>query len=312
MKRSAFVRKLSWLILPLFIGVAACQPAPQEKEEAPMSDPALKVANEMVAAWNDLDLDRIIALFAEDGVLHSVMIDPIVGRENLREHIGRVLEGATRLELKIKNTAVVGDTVILERVDDFEVNGRPGAVPVVGVLVIKDGFVAEWREYYDRAQLLSEMGASHDYAHGAPETDAGTNIEVYQDVVAAWRRKDVDAVMERFTDDIEFHSLVGREPHRGKADVRKTLEQLAGTMSDNKLRVVNFEESGDSLLVEGVEDFVDSEGRRIQIPYMGAYKFKDGKISRWRDYFDPAVADGARAGEPMSAWLEEIVSAGDQ
>lgn len=306
MFRRAFSIKLRHLFLFLLLGLTACQAETGQQEEAEMSDPALTVANEMVTAWNELDLDRIVETFAEDGVLHSMMIDPIVGRDDLRSHIGKVIEGATRLELKLKTVAVTGNTVILERVDDFDVNGRSGAVPVVGILVIEDGLVAEWREYYDRNQLLSEMGmisANH---------EGSANIDTYKTAIAAWRRKDVDAVMELLTDDIEFHSLIGRDPHRGREEVRAFLEGLSGSMSDNKLRVVNYEQSGDDLLVEGVEDFVDAEGRRIQIPYMGAYKFRDGKISRWRDYFDPAIAERMRNGEPMSASLEEIVSAGDQ
>ncbi|TNE66146.1 MAG: SgcJ/EcaC family oxidoreductase [Alphaproteobacteria bacterium] len=119
---------------------------------------ALDVANQMVQAWNDLDVDRIADLFAEDGVLHSVMIDPIQGRDNLHAHIGAVLKGASRLELNLKNVAVNGNVVFLERVDDFNIGDLHGAVPVVGVLVIKDGHVQEWREYYDRSQLLSQMG----------------------------------------------------------------------------------------------------------------------------------------------------------
>ena len=37
---------------------------------------------------------------------------------------------------------------------------KPGAVPVVGVLDVKGGKVKAWREYYDRAQLLKELGAA--------------------------------------------------------------------------------------------------------------------------------------------------------
>ncbi|WP_417450325.1 SgcJ/EcaC family oxidoreductase [Kordiimonas sp.] len=132
--------------------------SPQVCAQSDEETGALEVANAMVQAWNDLDVNRIAELFAEDGVLHSVMIDPIQGREMLRTHIGAVLNGATRLELTLKNVAVNGNVVFLERVDDFNIGDLHGAVPVVGVLVIKDGHVQEWREYYDRAQLLGQMG----------------------------------------------------------------------------------------------------------------------------------------------------------
>ncbi|MFC3052598.1 SgcJ/EcaC family oxidoreductase [Kordiimonas pumila] len=121
---------------------------------------SLSVAMDMVQAWNELDVDKIADLFAEDAVLHSVMIEPIQGREVLRAHLAALLKGASYLELQLKNVAVSGNVVFLERVDTFKVGEQEGAVPVVGILVIKDGHVQEWREYYDRAQLLSEMGVA--------------------------------------------------------------------------------------------------------------------------------------------------------
>lgn len=128
--------------------------------------PAEKTAMEMVKAWNDLNLDKIIDTFSEDGVLHSVMVEPITGRAAIRERLAALLKGATKLELKLKNVSVSGNTVFLERVDDFVINGKHGAVPVVGVLEIEKGKVKVWREYYDRATLLSEMGL-------APAANAG-------------------------------------------------------------------------------------------------------------------------------------------
>lgn len=42
---------------------------------------ALAVVRDMIDAWNTMDWDRVIGLFAEDGVLHSVMQEPLIGRE---------------------------------------------------------------------------------------------------------------------------------------------------------------------------------------------------------------------------------------
>lgn len=116
------------------------------------------VTMDMVEAWNDVDLDRVIELFTPDGVLHSMMTDPVVGRDSLRSHLQPLFNGITELNLNLKHIVVDGDTVFMERVDEFVFNGKRGEVPVVGVLVIRDGAVAEWREYYDRAQLYGEMG----------------------------------------------------------------------------------------------------------------------------------------------------------
>ena len=122
------------------------------------SKAALKVAEDMVQAWNQLDLDKIVNTFSEDGVLQSMMTEPVKGRKALREHLAGLIAGATRLELKLKNVAATGNTVFLERVDDFDFKGHHGAVPVVGVMEISGGKVKVWREYYDQASLLRAMG----------------------------------------------------------------------------------------------------------------------------------------------------------
>lgn len=119
---------------------------------------AEQVVMEMFSAWNAVDLDRVIELFATDGVLHSVMTDPVVGRHHLRSHLAPLFAGIEKLELKVQRIVVNGNTVFVERVDEFVFRGKKGSVPVVGVFEIRAGTVVEWREYYDRAQLYAEMG----------------------------------------------------------------------------------------------------------------------------------------------------------
>ena len=144
----------TFVVAMIAIGVVLVAMQPQSAKAA---DP-LAVVEEMVAAWDAVDLDRVIDLFAEDGALHSVMIEPIVGRETLREHLSGLFAGTEYLKLNIKNVAVTGNTVIIERVDEFIYNGKKGSVPAVGVLEIEDGKVKVWREYYDRAMLFAELG----------------------------------------------------------------------------------------------------------------------------------------------------------
>jgi limonene-1,2-epoxide hydrolase len=43
--------------------------------------------------------------------------------------------------------------------------------------------------------------------------------------------------------------------------------------------------SGDVVLTERVDVFV-SPGKRIELPVMGTFELRDGRIAAWRDYFD--------------------------
>lgn len=135
----------------------------QQKEALVASDPDIAVVQNMITAWNVHDWDLVADLFAEDGSLHSMMIDPVVGRETIRERIVGLGAGIDDITLHIINMGRVGNVIMIERVDEFTYNGHYGKVPVVGILEIEDGLVKEWREYYDRAELLHELGLEEDF-----------------------------------------------------------------------------------------------------------------------------------------------------
>lgn len=139
----------------------------KEKEPAAADAEKIAVVMEMVEAWNTLDWDRVTNLFAEDGVLHSMMVEPIVGRESIGERIAHLGAGTESITLNLKHIGVIDGVVFVERVDEFVFNGHPGSVPVVGVLEVEDGLIKEWREYYDRNELLEAMGLAGDFDEDA-------------------------------------------------------------------------------------------------------------------------------------------------
>lgn len=135
--------------------------APMAAQAADTDAGRIAVVKEMIAAWKAADWKKVGDLFAEDGVLHSMMIEPVKGREAIYQRIAALGKGAPGgVVLDVSHMGVIDGLVFIERVDRFTYNGKPGAVPVVGILDVQDGKVKAWREYYDRAQLLKEMGAS--------------------------------------------------------------------------------------------------------------------------------------------------------
>ena len=128
----------------------------------------LAVAHAMVAAWHARDWKRVGALFTDDGVLHSMMVEPVRGRAAIAARIAHLGEGIDSITLDIRAMGVIDGLVFMERVDRFVYRGKQGAVPVTGVLEIEGGRVKVWREYYDRAMLLSQMGLARDFALTVP------------------------------------------------------------------------------------------------------------------------------------------------
>jgi limonene-1,2-epoxide hydrolase len=134
-----------------------------EAATAAATDPRIAVVNEMVAAWNARDWDKVVNLFADDGVLHSMMLEPIVGRKSIDARIKHMGAGISQIRLNVKHMGLIDGVVYVERVDEFVYNGHAGSVPVMGAIEVKDGRVKAWREYYDRKELLTAMGIAEDF-----------------------------------------------------------------------------------------------------------------------------------------------------
>jgi limonene-1,2-epoxide hydrolase len=126
----------------------------------------IETFREMARAWQAQDWDRVAGLFAPDGVLHSVMLDPVVGRQAIHDRIVKLGGPHKRVTLHIHRIGVIDGVVFAERTDEIVVNGRQGLSPVVGVIEFDGPHIALWREYYDRAQLARAAGYAEAGGHG--------------------------------------------------------------------------------------------------------------------------------------------------
>lgn len=119
----------------------------------------------MVAVWHACDWPLVGELFASDGVLHSMMVEPLVGRAAIATRIRHLRQGIERISLDTRHIGVIDGVVFMERVDRYVHNGKSGAVPVVGVLEIRAGLGQVWREYCDRSRLLRETDLQEGFAN---------------------------------------------------------------------------------------------------------------------------------------------------
>jgi len=207
------VKKLSIvLIITMMLGVILNH---RDVRAADGADPRLEVAGRMVQAWNDQDWEQVYDLFAEDGVLHSMMMEPIVGRENIRARLSALEDGVERIELQIRNSGIINDVVVLERVDDFVFNGEYSRVPVVGVMEIADGKVQEWREYYDHESLVEALTPDPEPIEvqlAAAEAEIRALVDQLQ---VDWNSGDMAAYLDAYWNDEDFSLLFGDQAVRG-------------------------------------------------------------------------------------------------
>jgi limonene-1,2-epoxide hydrolase len=121
---------------------------------------AESIVREFCAAWSRLDADELTNYFTDDAVYHNMPMAPLNGREAIRAFLAGFLAGVTFAEFEILNVMADGDIVMTERVDHFELNGKRGGFPVMGIFELRDGKIAAWRDYFDLAQVTAFLTGS--------------------------------------------------------------------------------------------------------------------------------------------------------
>jgi limonene-1,2-epoxide hydrolase len=104
---------------------------------------------------------------------------------------------------------------------------------------------------------------------------------------AAWVADDLPAVLALCTDDIVAGIMPGRDLV-GIEAVRQFLEKFAPGLANKHYEFSAIIVDGDVGMLEGVESYV-KEGKNISLPFMTVFRFRDGKICAWKDYFDMAT-----------------------
>jgi limonene-1,2-epoxide hydrolase len=133
-------------------------------------------------------------------------------------------------------------------------------------------------------------------------------LAITQKMITAWRGKDLEGMLVHIDDDIVWHSHVTSPPILGKVAMREFAGRLTAQMNDIRWRIFDSAQNGNRLFLEGVDDFVTNEGRRVVLPYAGVFVFKGERISEWRDYFDRAFFDRLKAGEPLPDYLQSLTT----
>lgn len=126
----------------------------------------IEIFRTMASAWQAQDWDTCAGLFAPDGVLHSVMLEPVVGRETIRARIGKLGGAHKHVTLDIRRIGVVDGVLFVQRVDRIVIDGRAGECPAVAVVEFSGDRIARWSDYYDRSQLARAAGYTAEQEHG--------------------------------------------------------------------------------------------------------------------------------------------------
>ncbi|WP_033926561.1 nuclear transport factor 2 family protein [Sphingomonas sp. 35-24ZXX] len=130
----------------------------------------------------------------------------------------------------------------------------------------------------------------------------------FKQLIAAWTRKDAEAVLGMLHEDVVWHYAAAiAPPARGKAEARAFIERFGATIAEVNWRIFAHAETADRLFVEGVDEYVTTDGVRVAAPYAGIIEYSGDKIIGWRDYLDRATVDAIKAGKPYPAQVKELL-----
>ncbi|MFZ5835877.1 MAG: limonene-1,2-epoxide hydrolase family protein [Pseudomonadota bacterium] len=116
------------------------------------------IVKDFIAAWEAQDLDKVMGFFTDDAIWHNIPMPVVKGVADIRKAIAGFITMGDKVEFEVMHIAESpSGAVMTERVDKFRINGQWLALPVMGTFEIKNGRIAQWRDYFDLEQFQSQM-----------------------------------------------------------------------------------------------------------------------------------------------------------
>lgn len=113
-------------------------------------------------AWSSLDVDTIMAFFAEDAVYDNIPMEPAnVGKTMIREVIETFMAAPDAVRFEVHHQAENAEGVVMnERTDTFRMADHTITMRVMGVFELADGKITAWRDYFDLNEYLGQLPQS--------------------------------------------------------------------------------------------------------------------------------------------------------
>lgn len=114
----------------------------------------------MIDGFNKIDLDAIVACFADDAIYDNVPMAAVQGTDAIRTTLQGFMGAASEVQWDIVNIVADGGVVLTERVDKFKINDQWIELRVMGAFEVADGKITAWRDYFDMNQFQTQFAAA--------------------------------------------------------------------------------------------------------------------------------------------------------
>ena len=105
--------------------------------------------------------------------------------------------------------------------------------------------------------------------------------------IAAWEARDVEKILAAMTPDAIYHNIP-MQAMKGREAIREFVAPFLAGATRVEWTVHNIAENAGGTVLTERTDVFEMGPKRISLPVMGTFEFRDGLISAWRDYFDLA------------------------
>jgi limonene-1,2-epoxide hydrolase len=126
-----------------------------------VSGSAEQVVRLFLAALKQSDADELVGFFSADAVWIDGPRGTYRGTEAIKAEIESQAQLVPSITVEVKNLVASGGTVMVERADIFETQGKSFDLEVVGVFEVDgDGRITRLRDYYDLTSLMDRVAAA--------------------------------------------------------------------------------------------------------------------------------------------------------
>jgi len=122
-----------------------------------VNEPNEDVIRDFIVTWSNLDANGLAEYFTDDGIYHNMPMEPVSGKENIRNFIAGFIQPWTNTTWDILSIVSKGDIVIAERLDRTSAGEKKVDLPCAGVFEMEKGKIKILRDYFDSNTYFKAM-----------------------------------------------------------------------------------------------------------------------------------------------------------
>jgi limonene-1,2-epoxide hydrolase len=126
-----------------------------------MSDSPESVVRKFLAAWENPEVNELLSFFADDAVYIAGPRGVHRGLDAIKSELeSQLAMGFGGITSDVKSQVSNGGIVMMERVDSFNLGGKPFFMEVMAAIEIdRDGRIKRYRESFDLKSITDQIQA---------------------------------------------------------------------------------------------------------------------------------------------------------